>query len=167
MAGAAAPLDAEAAGAATDTEAAAAGAGAGAGILIVGAEVGFGGRLIRTVSFFGWILAASAGLGGSESTGVGTAAGVGVSGAAGGTFGLFSAINVGTTKMRKRTDCVNGVFVRIGSFLVAKHRFGLVQPAKAKKGGDGNLRLWLKESKEDLLSNARGVRNPVLLSGDR
>ncbi len=126
VAGAAAPPVAGAAGAEADTEAAATGAGAGAGILMVGAEVGFGGRLIRTVSFLGWILAASAGLGGSESTGVGTAAGVGVSGAAGGTFGLFSAINVGTIKMRKRTDCVNGVFVRIESFLEVKHRFELV-----------------------------------------
>ena len=34
------------------------------GSLIVGAEVGFGGKLMRTVSFFGWILAASAGFGG-------------------------------------------------------------------------------------------------------
>lgn len=49
--------------AATETEA------AGAGILIVGAAVGLGGRLIRTVSFFGWILAASAGLGGTAPEG--------------------------------------------------------------------------------------------------
>jgi hypothetical protein len=29
------------------------------GILTVGAEVGFGGKVIRTVSFFGWILIVS------------------------------------------------------------------------------------------------------------
>jgi hypothetical protein len=31
---------------------------------MVGAEVGLGGKLMRTVSFLGWTLAASAGLGG-------------------------------------------------------------------------------------------------------
>jgi hypothetical protein len=51
---------------------------AGAGILIVGAAVGLGGKLIRTVSFFGCTLAASAGLGGTAPEGV---------------FGMFSAIN--------------------------------------------------------------------------
>jgi hypothetical protein len=35
------------------------------GNLIVGAEVGLGGKLIRTVSFLGCTLALSAGLGGS------------------------------------------------------------------------------------------------------
>jgi hypothetical protein len=50
---------------------------AGAGILIVGAAVGLGGKLIRTVSFFGCTLAASAGLGGTALEGV---------------FGIFSAI---------------------------------------------------------------------------
>jgi hypothetical protein len=40
--------------------------GARVGSLIVGADVGLGGRLMRTVSFFGWTLAASAGLGGME-----------------------------------------------------------------------------------------------------
>lgn len=39
----------------------------GAGILIVGAAVGLGGKLIRTVSFFGCTFAASAGLGGTGS----------------------------------------------------------------------------------------------------
>lgn len=34
-------------------------AAAGVGILTVGAEVGFGGKVIRTVSFFGWILIVS------------------------------------------------------------------------------------------------------------
>jgi hypothetical protein len=43
---------------------------AGAGILIVGAAVGFGGKLIRTVSFFGWTLAGSAGCGGAAPSGV-------------------------------------------------------------------------------------------------
>jgi hypothetical protein len=50
---------------------------AGEGILIVGAAVGLGGRLIRTVSFFGCTLADSEGLGGA---------------APGGTCGIFSAI---------------------------------------------------------------------------
>lgn len=52
---------------------------AGDGILIVGAAVGFGGKLIRTVSFFGCTLADSEGLGG---------------GAPPGALGVFSAINV-------------------------------------------------------------------------
>ncbi len=52
------------------TEAAAAGAaGAGAGILIVGAAVGLGGKLIRTVSFFGCTFAASVGFGGTAPEG--------------------------------------------------------------------------------------------------
>jgi hypothetical protein len=38
---------------------------AGDGILIVGAAVGFGGKLMRTVSFFGCTLADSEGLGGT------------------------------------------------------------------------------------------------------
>ena len=50
---------------------------AGEGILIVGAAVGLGGRLMRTVSFFGCTLADSDGLGGT---------------APGGTLGVFSAI---------------------------------------------------------------------------
>lgn len=50
---------------------------AGEGILIVGAAVGLGGRLIRTVSFLGCTLADSEGLGGV---------------APAGTFGVFSAI---------------------------------------------------------------------------
>ena len=67
----------------------------GAGILMVGAAVGFGGRLMRTVSFFGWILPDSL---------LGAAAGVppngGVGGEGGtepapdGRFGLLSAICV-------------------------------------------------------------------------
>ena len=36
---------------------------------MVGAAVGFGGKLIRTVSFFGCTFAASAGLGGREPAG--------------------------------------------------------------------------------------------------
>lgn len=96
--------------AAAGAAAAVLGAADGAGILMVGAEVGFGGRLIRTVSFLGWILAASAGLGGKESAGAGDDAGVGVSGAAGGRFGLFSAINVGTQKWGR------GPVVSIGFF---------------------------------------------------
>jgi hypothetical protein len=58
--------------AATPGAEAAAGRGAadGAGILILGAAVGLGGRLIRTVSFLGCTLAASAGLGGIAPDGV-------------------------------------------------------------------------------------------------
>lgn len=52
---------------------------AGDGILIVGAAVGLGGKLIRTVSFFGWTLADSEGFG---------------EGAPEGPVGVFSAINV-------------------------------------------------------------------------
>ena len=43
--------------------------GASVGSLIVGAEVGLGGRLMRTVSFLGWTFAASAGRGGSAPPG--------------------------------------------------------------------------------------------------
>jgi hypothetical protein len=38
--------------------------GASVGSLIVGADVGLGGKLMRTVSFLGWTFADSAGLGG-------------------------------------------------------------------------------------------------------
>jgi hypothetical protein len=82
-----AAVGAAAAGAPAATGAAGAGVAAataeGEGILIVGAAVGLGGRLIRTVSFLGCTLADSEGLGGT------------------GTFGAFSAIsryiNVGST----------------------------------------------------------------------
>jgi hypothetical protein len=66
---------AAATGAAADADGA---EGAGAGILIVGAAVGFGGKLIRTVSFLGCTLAASAGRGGTAPDGV---------------LGIFSAID--------------------------------------------------------------------------
>src|ERR1700678_4595703 len=45
--------------------------GAKVGSLIVGAEVGLGGRLMRTVSFFGWTFEDSAGFGGSAPAGDG------------------------------------------------------------------------------------------------
>ena len=51
--------------------------GASVGNLMVGAEVGLGGKLMRTVSFLGWTLAASAGLGGVAPPG---------------RFGMFSGI---------------------------------------------------------------------------
>ena len=44
--------------------------GASVGSLIVGADVGLGGKLIRTVSFLGWTLEASAGRGGNAPPGV-------------------------------------------------------------------------------------------------
>lgn len=56
------------AGGAGDAPAGAPAAGAGEGSRTVGAAVGFGGNEIRTVSFLGWTLAASPGVGG---TGVG------------------------------------------------------------------------------------------------
>jgi hypothetical protein len=63
--------DGTAAGAATGAAAVTGrGAAEGAGILMLGAAVGLGGRLIRTVSFFGCTLAASAGLGGTAPDGV-------------------------------------------------------------------------------------------------
>lgn len=71
-AGAATPLDG-AAGVCTGTAAAGAEAGPavdGAGILIVGAAVGFAGRLIRTVSFFGCTFTGSTGFGGTPPPGV-------------------------------------------------------------------------------------------------
>lgn len=46
-----------------------AGAAAGAGRRTVGAAVGLGGRAIRTVSFFGWTLDASPGVGGTGELG--------------------------------------------------------------------------------------------------
>jgi hypothetical protein len=52
--------------------------GAKVGSLMVGAEVGLGGKLMRTVSFFGWTLEASAGRGGNAPPGV---------------LGIFSAIS--------------------------------------------------------------------------
>jgi hypothetical protein len=54
-------------GAATPTAGDAAGGGPAeeAGIRIVGAAEGFGGKLMRTVSFLGWTFAASAGFGGT------------------------------------------------------------------------------------------------------
>ena len=82
----------------------------GAGILIVGAAVGLGGKLIRTVSFFGWILPDSPGLGPDGAAAAGAAAGLAAAGTAGvgglgaaggfggftpppgGTFGVSSAI---------------------------------------------------------------------------
>src|SRR5580658_7032357 len=63
LGGAAAPTEATGA---AEPLAGGAAPGARVGSLIVGAEVGLGGKLMRTVSFFGWTLAASAGLGGME-----------------------------------------------------------------------------------------------------
>src|SRR5206468_5712701 len=76
-------------------EAAACAVGAGAGILIVGAAVGFGGKLIRTVSFLGCTFAASAGLGGTAPDGV---------------FGMFSAINFSEGKLELMPVSVKCLF---------------------------------------------------------
>ena len=75
VAGAGAATGRGAAGAGTETTGAGAATGAAAdtvgappggkvGSLIVCGALGFGGKLMRTVSFFGWIFAASAGFGG-------------------------------------------------------------------------------------------------------
>ena len=69
--------------------------GAGAGILMVGAAVGFGGKLIRTVSFLGCTFAASAGLGGTAPDGV---------------FGMFSAINFSEGKLELMPVSVKCLF---------------------------------------------------------
>src|SRR5580658_9690104 len=61
---------ATATGAAAELEGAGA-PGASVGSLMVGAEVGLGGKLMRTVSFFGWTFEASAGFGGTAPPGVG------------------------------------------------------------------------------------------------
>jgi hypothetical protein len=88
--GAAAPVR----GAATGAAAVGAGAGGGGpplgppggnvGSLIVGAADGFGGRLMRTVSFFGWTFPVSF-LGGTAPLGI---------------VGIFSAINLFSTKTK-------------------------------------------------------------------
>jgi hypothetical protein len=65
---------------------------AGEGILIVGDAVGLGGRLIRTVSFFGCTLPDSEGLEGV---------------APGGGFGVFSAIIIDRGKLKFALPCVN------------------------------------------------------------
>lgn len=64
----------------------------GFGILMVGAAVGLGGKLMRTVSFLGWIFALSDGLGGTAP--------------AGGTGGVVSAIKTGV-KLRRGAPGVN------------------------------------------------------------
>ena len=84
-----------AAGAAAEAAAAVGAVGAGAGILIVGAAVGFGGKLIRTVSFLGCTFAASAGLGGTAPDGV---------------FGMFSAINFSEGKLELMPVSVKCLF---------------------------------------------------------
>jgi hypothetical protein len=73
-------LIAGAAGAAEGAPAGAAGPPAGSvGNLIVGAAEGFGGKLMRTVSFLGWTFAPSGGFGGVAPPG---------------RLGMFSAINL-------------------------------------------------------------------------
>jgi len=98
--------------AATGAAVAAGAAGAGAGILIVGAAVGLGGKLIRTVSFFGCTLAASVGFGG-------TAPEVG--------FGMLSAITFWVQTRVDASRCQmlirdRSKTVRISDFLEATRR---------------------------------------------
>lgn len=76
----------------------------GAGILMVGAAVGLGGKLMRTVSFFGWILPDSldfAAAGGVAPVG-------GTPPAPDGLFGVLSAICV-SNKLRFQAFCVNSI----------------------------------------------------------
>ncbi len=63
------------------------------GIFIVGAAVGFGGKLIRTVSFFGCTLADSAGFGGGG-TAPGGEIGAGAEGVAADGKGGFGGVGV-------------------------------------------------------------------------
>src|SRR5437773_5821387 len=94
--------DAAATGAAAD-----AAAGAGAGILIVGAAVGLGGKLIRTVSFFGCTLAASVGFGGTAPEG-----GIGMSSAI--TFWVQTRVDASRCQMliRDRSKTVRSSIFR-------------------------------------------------------
>ena len=67
------------------------------GNLIVAVDAGFGGRLMRTVSFLGWTLEASAGLGGRLGPGGGGG------GVPPGPMGGFSAINMSFSSAETRT----------------------------------------------------------------
>src|SRR5438552_9068287 len=91
---------------ATGAAAAEGAAGAGAGILMVGAAVGLGGKLIRTVSFFGCTLAASVGFGGTAPEG-----GIGMSSAI--TFWVQTRVDASRCQMlirdRSKTDRRNPV----------------------------------------------------------
>ena len=99
--GAGACAEAGAGAPATGAAAAAGAMGAGAGILIVGAAVGLGGKLIRTVSFFGCTLAASVGFGGTAPEG-----GVGMLSAI--TFWVQTRVDASRCQMlirgRRKTD---------------------------------------------------------------
>jgi hypothetical protein len=109
----------------------------GAGILMVGAAVGFGGKLMRTVSFFGWILPDSL---------FGAAGGVAPAGVLGGTapapdgiFGLLSAICV-SNKLRFQPRSVNSIAPAILGRRVPQKESAnepLRESKKEQKGGSG------------------------------
>ncbi len=107
VAGAAAPIRgaagtaagaavADNAGAGAAVEAAAGPPGGRVGNLMVGAAEGFGGKLIRTVSFFGWTFPVSF-FGGTAPAGM---------------FGMFSAINQVTVKLKSASQSVKPLFGR-------------------------------------------------------
>jgi hypothetical protein len=71
--------------------------GGSVGNFIVGAAEGFGGRLIRTVSFLGWTFEASGGLGGTGAPGK---------------LGMLSAINLFQFKVKLGAISVKLLFVK-------------------------------------------------------
>lgn len=126
----------------------------GAGILIVGAAVGFGGKLMRTVSFFGWILPDSL---------FGAAGGVAPAGVLGGTapapdgiFGLLSAICV-SNKLRFQPHSVNSIAPAI---LKESAKDLLRKSKKEQKGGTGG-KMHQTAFKAVRLNSARADRRPA------
>ena len=71
--------------------------GGSVGNLIVGAAEGFGGRLMRTVSFLGWTFAPSGGLGGTAPPGK---------------LGMLSAINLFHVKLKSGCPGVKFLMTR-------------------------------------------------------
>lgn len=88
----------------------AAGGAEGTGSLIVGAAVGLGGRLMRTVSFFGCTLEASTVLGMTGATGGAPAAKFEAGDTLGvfGVSGVFSDINL-KPRLRLKPECVKRI----------------------------------------------------------
>ncbi len=120
---------------ATEGAAAAAAAdGAGAGILIVGAAVGFGGKLIRTVSFLGCTLAASVGRGGTAPDGV---------------FGTFSAINFFESKLEL-------VPVGVKWLLTANWRLPMTTGRRTPARGNNVLKNSISSAHDDRHRGHRG-----------
>lgn len=93
-----------------------------AGSLMVGEDAGFGGRLIRTVSFFGCTFAASGGLGGMAPSGE---------------FGLFSDITVAVLPRRGSRRSAGQTLEGLKLKARARNCQTLTRPAHAK--------MWSKE----------------------